>query len=331
MIGVLLMKGKVVLEVKDLVKHYYLGRSVFFRKQKKVQAVNGMSFQLYQGETLGLVGESGCGKSTVCRTIMCLCKPTSGEVKYEGKNIFGYNSREMMAVRQNIQMVFQDPYASLNPRMTVGDIVGEGLDIHHLAFGKKRTERIYELFETVGLNPEYANRFPHEFSSGQRQRIGIARCLSVNPKLIICDEPISALDVSIQAQIINVLEELQKKYSLTYLFITHDLSIVKHICHRVAVMYLGRIVEITDSYSLYETPLHPYTQTLLSSIPNPDPEAQVQGQRLMLKGRIPNPMDPPSGCYFHTRCPKVQEICTQSNPELIERRKGHWVACHLVK
>lgn len=323
------MKVNIVLEVKDLVKHFFLGRKMFYRQPKIVKAVNSISFQLHQGETLGLVGESGCGKSTVCRTIMRLCEPTSGEVIFEGKNILNYNSKEMLAVRRNIQMVFQDPYASLNPRMTVGDIVGEGLDIHHLAFGQKRTERICELLETVGLNPEYANRFPHEFSSGQRQRIGIARSLSVNPKLIICDEPISALDVSIQAQIINMLKDLQEKFSLTYLFITHDLSIIKYFCHRVAVMYLGKIVEITDSYSLYLTPLHPYTQALLSSIPNPDQE-QVRGQRLLLKGKVPDPIDPPSGCYFHTRCLNVQKVCTQRNPELIERRKGHWVACHFV-
>ncbi len=227
-----------------MVKYFSLGRNVFLGQEKIVRAVNGISFQLYQGETLGLVGESGCGKSTLCRTIMRLCEPTSGEVIYEGKNIFSLNNKKILAVRRDIQMVFQDPYASLNPRMTIDDIIGEGLEIHNLAFGKKRKERICELLETVGLNPGYANRFPHEFSSGQRQRIGIARCLAVNPKLIICDEPISALDVSIQAQIINMLEELQAKYGLTYLFITHDLSVVKHLCHRVAVMYFDELLSL---------------------------------------------------------------------------------------
>ncbi len=325
------MKREIILEVKDLVKYFSLGRNVFLGQEKIVRAVNGISFQLYQGETLGLVGESGCGKSTLCRTIMRLCEPTSGEVIYEGKNIFSLNNKKILAVRRDIQMVFQDPYASLNPRMTIDDIIGEGLEIHNLAFGKKRKERICELLETVGLNPGYANRFPHEFSSGQRQRIGIARCLAVNPKLIICDEPISALDVSIQAQIINMLEELQAKYGLTYLFITHDLSVVKHLCHRVAVMYFGRIVELADNYSLYEDPLHPYTQALLSSIPNPDPDVEVPAHRFRLPGKMPDPMDPPSGCYFHPRCPEMQKVCIQSNPELIERRKGHWAACHLIE
>jgi len=324
------MKRKVILEVENLVKHFPLEGGIFSRQQKKVHAVNGISFQLHQGETLGLVGESGCGKSTAGRTIIRLYEPTSGVVKYQGKNILGYNAKEMLAVRRDIQMIFQDPYASLNPRMTVGDIVGEALDIHRLARGQKRTDRIYELLETVGLNPEHANRFPHEFSGGQRQRIGIARALSVNPKLIICDEPISALDVSIQAQIVNMLEELQEKLGLTYLFVAHDLSMVKHLSHRIAVMYLGRIVELTDSFALYEKPLHPYTQALLSAIPIPDPEIEATRQRQVLKGNVPSPIDPPSGCYFRTRCPKAQEVCSMSTPELIDQGDNHWVACHCV-
>lgn len=324
------MNNKIILEVENLVKHFPLEEGIFSRQHKKVQAVNGISFQLHQGETLGLVGESGCGKSTAGRTIIRLYEPTSGVVKYQGENIFGYNTKEMQAVRRDIQMIFQDPYASLNPRMTVGDIIGEPLEIHHLARGQKRTDRIYELLATVGLNPEHANRFPHEFSSGQRQRIGIARSLAVNPKLIICDEPISALDVSIQAQIVNMLEELQEKLGLTYLFIAHDLSMVKHISHRIAVMYLGRILELTDSLTLYENPLHPYTQALLSAIPIPDPEVEARRQRIILHGSVPSPIDPPSGCYFRTRCPKAQEGCAQSTPELIEQGNSHWVACHLV-
>ncbi|MHB8125602.1 MAG: ABC transporter ATP-binding protein [Desulfitobacteriaceae bacterium] len=324
------MKNKVILEVENLVKHFPLDEGIFSRQHKKVQAVNGISFQLHQGETLGLVGESGCGKTSASRTIIRLYEPTSGVVKYQGRNIFNFNTKEMLAVRRDIQMIFQDPSASLNPRMTVGDLIGEALDIHILARGQKRTDRIYELLETVGLNPEHVNRFPHEFSSGQRQRIGIARSLAVNPKLIICDEPISALDVSNQAQIVNLLQELQEKFGLTYLFIAHDLSMVKHISHRIAVMYLGRIVELTDSSTLYETPLHPYTQALLSAIPIPDPEVEVQRQRIVLKGSAPSLIDLPAGCYFHTRCPIAQDICTKKTPDLIERRSNHFVACHLV-
>jgi oligopeptide/dipeptide ABC transporter ATP-binding protein len=324
------MRGKVILEVRGLVKHYNLGKSIFFRRQKKAQAVNSVSFELYQGETLGLVGESGCGKSTVCRLLLRLIEATSGEVLYNGENIMDYKAREMLALRRNMQMIFQDPYASLNPRMTVADIVGEALDIHGLARGTDRRERISELLAIVGLDPNLASRFPHEFSSGQRQRIGIARSLAVEPKIIICDEPISALDVSIQAQIVNLLQELQDKYGLTYLFIAHDLSMVKHISRRIAVMYLGKIVELTDSKTLYENPRHPYSQALLSAIPIPDPEIEAKRRRIVLQGKIPSAFELPSGCCFHTRCPQSQNICLQSMPELCEYRTGHWVACHFA-
>jgi oligopeptide transport system ATP-binding protein len=324
------MREQIILEVKNLVKHFPLGSSVFFRQRQKVQAVNSVSFKLYQGKTLGLVGESGCGKSTVCRLLVRLSEPTSGTVIYKGKNILDCNAREMLAVRRDIQMIFQDPYASLDPRMTVADIVGEALDIHRLAQGPARIKRICELLETVGLDPGFANRFPHEFSSGQRQRIGIARSLAVSPKLILCDEPISALDVSIQAQIVNLLQELQDKHGLTYLFVAHDLSMVKHISHHIAVMYLGRIIELTDSYTLYENPLHPYTQALLSSIPIPDPEAEAQRCRIVLQGKVPSSVELPSGCYFHTRCPRRHNICIRKKPELNELRNGHWVACHFA-
>ncbi|WP_088227544.1 dipeptide ABC transporter ATP-binding protein [Desulfosporosinus sp. FKB] len=324
------MSSEVILEVNNLVKHFPIKDGFLSRDNKKVHAVNGISFKLHQRETLGLVGESGCGKSTAGRTIIRLYEATSGEAKFMGRNIYDLNKKEMMTVRRDMQMIFQDPYASLNPRMTVGDIIGEALDIHHLASGQKRTNRIYELLETVGLNSEHANRFPHEFSGGQRQRIGIARALAVNPKLIICDEPISALDVSIQAQIVNMLEELQEKLGLTYLFIAHDLSMVKHISHRIAVMYLGRIVELTTSQDLYDHPMHPYTQALLSAIPIPDPDVELKRSRIVLEGGVPSPIDPPSGCYFRTRCPKAQQQCAQTAPELKDCGNGHLVACHLV-
>ncbi|HWQ89446.1 MAG TPA: oligopeptide/dipeptide ABC transporter ATP-binding protein [Desulfitobacteriaceae bacterium] len=324
------MKEKVVLEVKNLAKHFPLERALFFRQRQKVQAVNSVSFNLFQGKTLGLVGESGCGKSTVCRLLVRLIEPTSGTVIYKGKNILDYNVREMLAVRRDIQMIFQDPYASLDPRMTVTDIVGEALDIHLLAQGAARIRRIGELLETVGLDPESAHRFPHEFSSGQRQRIGIARSLAVGPKIIICDEPISSLDVSIQAQIVNLLQELQDRHGLTYLFVAHDLSMVKHLSHHIAVMYLGQIVELTDSLTLYENPLHPYTQALLSAIPIPDPDAEAQRQRIVLQGKVPSSVELPSGCYFQSRCPRSQDVCVQSKPELSELRNGHWAACHFA-
>ncbi|HVJ50352.1 dipeptide ABC transporter ATP-binding protein [Desulfitobacterium sp.] len=325
------MNSEVILDVDNLVKEFPIAGGLFSREHKAVHAVNGISFQLHQGETLGLVGESGCGKSTAGRTIIRLYEATSGKVIYNGRNIYDLNPQEMMAVRRDIQMIFQDPYASLNPRMTVGDIIGEALDIHKLATGQARTDRIYNLLEIVGLNAEHANRFPHEFSGGQRQRIGIARALAVNPKVIICDEPISALDVSIQAQIVNMLEELQEKMGLTYLFIAHDLSMVKHISHRIAVMYLGKIVELSTSSDLYENPLHPYTQALLSAIPIPDPDVELNRQRIVLQGNVPNPIDPPSGCYFRTRCPYAEPLCSEKIPELQDVENGHLVACHHVK
>ena len=319
-----------ILEVNNLVKHFPLGGGLFSKKQQVVQAVNGISFKVKRGETLGIVGESGCGKSTAGRTIIRLYEPTAGQIIFEGKDVTKAQGNDLMELRRNMQMIFQDPYASLNPRMTVGDIVAEAIDIHRLATGQKRTDRIFELLKIVGLNPEHANRFPHEFSGGQRQRIGIARALAVNPSLIICDEPISALDVSIQAQIVNMLEELQAKLGLTYLFIAHDLSMVKYISHRIAVMYLGRIVELTSSNDLYANPMHPYTQGLLSAIPIPDPHIEAKRQRIVPKGNVPSPIDPPSGCYFRTRCPHAMEVCAKEAPELKDMGNEHFVACHLV-
>ena len=319
-----------ILEVNNLVKHFPLGGGLFSKKQQIVQAVNGISFKVKRGETLGIVGESGCGKSTAGRSIIRLYEPTAGQIIFEGKDVTKAKGNDLMELRRNMQMIFQDPYASLNPRMTVGDIVAEALDIHKLAKGQKRTNRIFELLNIVGLNPEHANRFPHEFSGGQRQRIGIARALAVSPSLIICDEPISALDVSIQAQVVNMLEELQEKLGLTYLFIAHDLSMVKYISHRIAVMYLGRIVELTSSNDLYLNPMHPYTQGLLSAIPIPDPIAESKRQRIVPKGNVPSPIDPPSGCYFRTRCPHAMAVCAEETPVLKDMGNDHLVACHLV-
>lgn len=312
----------VLLEVKNLKKYFKVGK-------QHLKAVDNISFAINRGETLGVVGESGCGKSTAGRTILRLYEPTAGEVLYEGKNICDLKPSKLKEMRREMQMIFQDPYASLNPRMTVKDIIGEAMDIHGLASGKKRTERVEELLSLVGLNPEHMNRFPHEFSGGQRQRIGIARALAVEPKFIICDEPISALDVSIQAQVVNLLKDLQKKLGLTYLFIAHDLSMVKLISDRVAVMYLGKIVEITESETLYDDPMHPYTQALLSAIPIPDPEVERSRQRIVLEGDVPSPINPPSGCYFRTRCSHATELCAKVEPELREVKSGHYTACHL--
>ncbi len=320
-----------LLEVKNLKKWFPVESGVIFsRTVAQVKAVDGISFSVKKGETLGLVGESGCGKSTTGRSILQLHKPTAGEVIFEGRDLVKLKGREMRAMRKKMQMIFQDPYASLNPRMSVEDIVGEPLDVHHLAKGKQRRERVQELLRTVGLNPYFANRFPHEFSGGQRQRIGIARALAVDPDFIVCDEPISALDVSIQAQIINLLEELQQEFGLTYLFIAHDLSVVRHISDRIVVMYLGKVAEVAPRLPLYENPLHPYTKALLSAVPIPDPKVEKTRERIILTGDVPSPINPPSGCVFHTRCPIAIDQCSAEIPQLRVIEGEHLVACHRV-
>ncbi len=320
-----------LLEVRGLKKYFPITQGILIqRKVADVKAVDGVSFFVREGETLGLVGESGCGKSTTGRCILQLYKPTEGEVLFRGKDLTKLSGEELRRMRADMQMIFQDPYASLNPRMTVGDIVGEPLEVHNIAKGKEKKQRVQELLQIVGLNPYFINRYPHEFSGGQRQRIGVARALAVNPDFIVCDEPISALDVSIQAQIINLLEELQDKFHLTYLFIAHDLSVVRHISDRVAVMYLGKIMELTDRKTLYENPLHPYTRALLSAVPIPDPVIEEKRERIILVGDVPSPVKPPSGCRFHTRCPLAIPICKQVEPEWRDVGSHHWVACHVV-
>ncbi len=318
-----------LLRVENLTKHFPIKGGLLRREVDRVHAVDGVSFEIGHGETLGLVGESGCGKSTTGRCILQLITPTSGKITFAGRDVMQLGQSELQALRRDMQIIFQDPFASLNPRMTVGAIIGEALVIHKLAKSRQElTDRVVALLETVGLRPDALNRFPHEFSGGQRQRIGIARALAVEPKLIVCDEPVSALDVSIQAQVINLLEDLQEKLGLTYLFIAHDLSVVEHISTRVAVMYLGRIVEIAPSDELYDKPLHPYTEALLSAVPIPDPE--VKRTRIKLEGDVPNPINPPTGCHFHTRCPiRELPLCSSKRPELREASPGHHVACHL--
>jgi oligopeptide transport system ATP-binding protein len=318
-----------LLKVKDLVKHFPIKGGLLGREVDRVHAVDGVSFELQAGETLGVVGESGCGKSTTGRCILRLIEPTSGEVWFEGKSVTTASKSELRALARDMQIIFQDPYASLDPRMTVSAIVGEALTIHKLTkTPREYDDRIVQLLETVGLSADHMRRFPHEFSGGQRQRIGIARALAVNPKLIVCDEAVSALDVSIQAQVINLLEDLREQFQLTYVFIAHDLSVVEHISHRVAVMYLGRIVEIAPAKLLYTNPLHPYTEALLSAVPIPDPT--VKRQRIPLQGDVPSPIHPPSGCHFHTRCPIAQKgLCDKEKPPLKQSAEGHWVACHL--
>jgi oligopeptide/dipeptide ABC transporter ATP-binding protein len=320
-----------ILEVKDLVKHYPLtSGGVIRRRIGDVHATCGISFDLHPGETIGLVGESGCGKSTTGKAILQLQPPTSGSVKFQGEELVGKTRKQMRGVRRDLQVVFQDPYASLNPRVPVNDIVAEPLQIHGL-YRKQGKERVRELLTVVGLNPEHGNRYAHEFSGGQRQRIGIARALALEPKVMVLDEPVSALDVSIQAGVVNLLEELQERLGLAYVFIAHDLSVVRHISDRVAVMYLGRIVETGSRDSIYERASHPYTQALMSAVPIPDPKLERQRQRIVLEGDVPSPVNPPSGCRFRTRCWKAQAICAEEEPALIDRGQGHPVACHFAE
>ena len=322
-----------LVEVKHLQQYFPAGG--MGKNKQYVQAVDDVSFAIRKGETLGLVGESGCGKTTTGRTLLRLYEPTDGTIIYDGKVLFDKKEKiavDMLPYRRRMQIVFQDPYASLDPRMTIGDIVGEGIDIHHLcANAKERHDKIISLLERVGLNSEHANRYPHEFSGGQRQRVGIARAFALKPKLIICDEPVSALDVSIQAQVLNLLKELQDKFGTAYLFIAHDLSVVQHISDRVAVMYLGKMVEVSDWKTLYSEPHHPYTQSLLSAVPVPDPDIQKTRKRIILAGDQPSPLDPPTGCRFHTRCPIAQGICSEKLPEFKEVAPGHCCACHFAE
>ncbi|MDD7794012.1 ABC transporter ATP-binding protein [Clostridium sp. 'White wine YQ'] len=321
-------ENKVILEVKELSKFFPANKGIFSKKSY-VKAVDRVSFSINRGETLGLVGESGCGKTTTGRTVLKLYNPTAGSIIYDGKDITNLSSKEMIPYRKKMQMIFQDPYASLNPRMTVGDIVAEALDIHKILQGNEKLDRVRDLLNKVGLNGDHINRYPHEFSGGQRQRIGIARALAVEPDFIVCDEPISALDVSIQAQVVNMLETLQEELGLTYLFIAHDLSMVKHISTHIGVMYLGRMVEKAESNKLYAKPLHPYTQALLSAIPIPDPDEAKEKKRIVLEGDIPSPIDPPPGCRFRGRCKYAKPICAEVDPEMKDVGDGHFVACHL--
>lgn len=318
-------KKEALIKVRNLKKYFEVSKNTYLK------AVDDVSFDIYKGETLGLVGESGCGKSTCGRTLLRVYNATSGSVEFDGNDIYKLKGSQLKDFNKRAQMIFQDPYASLNPRMLVSNIVAEGIDVHGILKGQERQDRIYELLELVGLNKEHANRFPHEFSGGQRQRIGIARALAVNPDFIVCDEPISALDVSVQAQVVNLLQDLQKQYDLTYLFIAHDLSMVRYISDRVAVMYLGNMAELATSSELYENPMHPYTQALLSAIPLPDPEKEKSKQRIVLQGDVPSPINPPEGCRFVDRCIHAMENCKNTKPTMKEVKPNHFVACHLYK
>jgi len=320
-----------LLRVENLEKHFPIYEGVLFREETdRVKAVDGMSFSIGEEETLGLVGESGCGKSTTGRALIQLTRPTGGDVYFEGRNLVELSESELHEIRRDLQMIFQDPFSSLNPRRTVGSTIGEPLEVHGVASGDALRRRVQELMDVVGLDPRYIRRYPHEFSGGQRQRIGVARALACNPKFVVCDEPVSALDVSIQAQILNLLEELQDEFGLTYLFIAHDLAAVRHISDRIAVMYLGNLAEIAESSELYERPLHPYTEALTSAVPVPDPEIEADRERIVLEGNVPSPMNPPTGCVFHSRCPYAWDRCKEEEPELRDVGDGHKVACHLV-
>ena len=322
--------GEVLVSVTNMKKHFPIMKGVFKRQVGSVRAVDGVSFDIIRGETLGLVGESGSGKSTAGRVILRLDEATEGTVTFEGQDLSELNTGQMRALRPRMQMIFQNPHASLNPRMTIGTIIGEPIQEHKKAKGDERQQRVEELLSLVGLEPKHANRYPHEFSGGQRQRIGIARAIALNPDFIVCDEPIAALDVSIQAQVVNLLEDLQDALGLTYLFISHDLSMIRHIADRVAVMYLGRIMELSQVDDLYNDPKHPYTQALLSAVPVPDPEVEASRRHIILEGDIPSPANPPPGCPFNTRCPIVQDRCSQEIPEFRELAPSHWVACHFA-
>jgi oligopeptide transport system ATP-binding protein len=321
--------GDVLLKVTDLKKHFPITEGILVKKAvAHVKAVDGISFEVRRGETLGLVGESGCGKSTTGRCILQLDPPSSGSIVYNGVDLSTVSRAEMNKLRERVQVIFQDPFSSLNPRMKIGEIIAEPMYVHGIEpDARKRQARVEELLTICGLSPRFADRYPHEMSGGQRQRVGIARALSMRPEFIICDEAVSALDVSIQAQVINLLEDLREQFNLTYLFIAHDLSVVRHLCHRVAVMYLGKIVELADSDELFDNPMHPYTQALLSAVPVPDPELEASREHQVMEGEVPSPINPPSGCVFHTRCPKAVDSCKTAMPVLKELRPGHWVAC----
>ena len=324
------LQPETILEVRDLKQHFPIRRGVFQRVVGHVRAVDGVTFSVKRGETLGLVGESGCGKTTTGRSILQVYKPTAGEVVFDGQDLTKMPSRDLRKLRHKMQMIFQDPYSSLDPRLTVEEIVGEGMRANGVRNREVIRKRVKELMARVNLSPDYIDRYAHEFSGGQRQRIGVARALAVEPELIICDEPISALDVSVQAQVVNLLMDLQEDFNLTYIFIAHDLSMVKHISDRVAVMYLGNLVELADKRVLFDNPLHPYTQVLMSAVPVPDPVVEKERQRIVLEGDVPSPINPPSGCYFHPRCPMAKAICAQKKPQWREVEEDHWVACHFA-